>query len=287
MKINLKIVKLVAVVFMMALTAVLMMSCGGGKEDGGPPTYTLTYDGNGNTAGTAPIDSNTYEYGETVTVLNNSGNLVKVQDGISLIFCGWNTAANGSGIEYEASDTFSMPNMNLTLYAQWSALRAIGPAGGLIFYDAGSIQSWGRYLEAAPSDQSTGHVWIEGGSTQTTLNGNTSTAIGTGQANSDYIIAQTGHTGSAAKVCLDYIYGIYDDWFLPSYDELLQMYWILQYEGVGGFANEAYWSSSEDDERRAFGVDFANGSSGSIDKSYGEGTIYPYFLFRVRAVRAF
>jgi len=31
MKINLKIVKLVAVVFMMALTAVLMMSCGGGR----------------------------------------------------------------------------------------------------------------------------------------------------------------------------------------------------------------------------------------------------------------
>jgi len=32
MKINLKIVKLVAVVFMMALTAVLMMSCGGGRR---------------------------------------------------------------------------------------------------------------------------------------------------------------------------------------------------------------------------------------------------------------
>ena len=73
-------------------------------------------------------------------------------------------------------------------------------------------------------------------------------STGTGQANSDYIIAQTGHTGSAAQVCLDYVDGIYDDWFIPSHDELIQMYWTLKREGVGGFSNEAYWSSSEDDE---------------------------------------
>ena len=32
-----------------------------------------------------------------------------------------------------------------------------GPAGGLIFYDQGSVINGWRYLEAAPYDQSTGH----------------------------------------------------------------------------------------------------------------------------------
>ena len=32
-------------------------------------------------------------------------------------------------------------------------LGSTGPVGGIIFYDAGSKKSWGRYLEAAPLNQ--------------------------------------------------------------------------------------------------------------------------------------
>ena len=58
------------------------------------------------------------------------------------------------------------------------AIGDTGPSGvGIVFY----VTDGGLHgLEAAPSDQSTSQVWIEGGSTQTTENGNTSTAIGTG-----------------------------------------------------------------------------------------------------------
>ena len=81
------------------------------------PTYTVTYNGNGNTGGIAPTDSNTYLSGATVTVLGNTGALVRT----GYTFAGWNTAANGSGTNYNAGETFIMGSANVTLYAQWTA----------------------------------------------------------------------------------------------------------------------------------------------------------------------
>lgn len=78
-------------------------------------------------------------------------------------------------------------------------LRDIGPRGGLIFYIDDTT-----YYEAASSDQGTNEAWsnitaIEIGITAQ------GTAIGTGQANTNAIIAQAGHTNSAAKLCDDLI----------------------------------------------------------------------------------
>lgn len=79
-------------------------------------TYTVTYNGNGNTAGTAPVDSSSpYASGATVTVAA-VGTLART--GFS--FLNWNTAANGSGSSYTAPQTFSI-STNTTLYAQWRA----------------------------------------------------------------------------------------------------------------------------------------------------------------------
>ena len=80
-------------------------------------TYAVAYNGNGNTAGTAPSDNNHYTVGQSVTVLGNTGNLVKT----SYTFVGWNTQANGSGIGYAAGVSFVMGSANVTLYAQWTA----------------------------------------------------------------------------------------------------------------------------------------------------------------------
>ena len=88
-----------------------------GKVTVNVPTYTVTYNGNGNTSGTVPADSGTYLNGATVTVLG-AGTLTR--SGYS--FNGWNTAANGSGTSYAAAATFSMVSANVTLYAQWTAL---------------------------------------------------------------------------------------------------------------------------------------------------------------------
>jgi uncharacterized repeat protein (TIGR02543 family) len=82
------------------------------------PTYTVTYNGNTNTGGTVPIDGNAYVAGATVTVLGNTGSLVKT----GYTFGGWNTAANGSGTSYAGGATFAMGSGNITLYAKWTLI---------------------------------------------------------------------------------------------------------------------------------------------------------------------
>ncbi|MCC5813273.1 MAG: InlB B-repeat-containing protein, partial [Leptospira sp.] len=82
------------------------------------PTFTVTYDGNGSLAGTPPTDGNAYLEGATVTVLGNTGALSLTGNS----FTGWNTAPDGSGTDYDPTDSFAMPGANVTLYAQWTAL---------------------------------------------------------------------------------------------------------------------------------------------------------------------
>jgi uncharacterized repeat protein (TIGR02543 family) len=214
-----------------------------------------------------------------VTVLGNTGNLVKTQDGISLLFTGWNTAANGSETSYKEADTFDMGNANVTLYAQWSAITATGPAGGLIFYDKGSVSYGWRYLEAAPvSTEWTDKEW---GSFETLIGG-TETGIGTGQSNTTIIVNwlnSHSETGCAAQVCDALVYGGYSDWFLPSKDELNLMYTNLKVAGVGGFVAHFYWSSSEYSAIYAWIQNFNDGGQGNYGK-------FANSLW-VRAVRAF
>jgi hypothetical protein len=75
------------------------------------PPFTVTYNGNTNTAGAPPIDPGKYEIGAAVTVKDNTGNMVKV----GYTFIGWNTATNGSGTAYASGVTFPMGTANVTL----------------------------------------------------------------------------------------------------------------------------------------------------------------------------
>lgn len=89
--------------------------------------YTVTYDGNGATAGSVPIDSGSYAQGATVPVSGNTGHLQKTGS----TFAGWNTAANGSGADYAAGSTIPMGSSNITLYAKWTATdTGPGPTPG-------------------------------------------------------------------------------------------------------------------------------------------------------------
>ncbi len=151
-------------------------------------------------------------------------------------------------------------------------IRDVGPAGGLIFYDKGSYSDGWRYLEAAPFDQGNGTWGCDG----IAIPGADGTAIGTGRQNTlDMILA--GCT-NAAQLAHDIIINGYNDWFLPSKDELNQMYVNLKVYNVGDFTFFHYWSSSEFYANNVWRQSF-----------YVGGQYYHYkdYKLYVRAIRAF
>jgi uncharacterized protein (TIGR02145 family)/uncharacterized repeat protein (TIGR02543 family) len=78
--------------------------------------FRVFYDGNGNTSGVVPLDTNGYEPGAIATVLGNPGNLTRR----GYTFAGWNTKADASGNTRDSSDIFKMDTFNVVLYAKWT-----------------------------------------------------------------------------------------------------------------------------------------------------------------------
>ena len=120
------------------------------------------------------------------------------------------------------------------------------------------------------------------------LVGATGTDIGTGQTNTNTIVATQGQGNYAAKLCFDMVYNGYSDWFLPSKDELNEMYQrrftiyqSIQRYGGTVFSNTKYWTSTEGNSAAAaWAQSFSTGFQGG---NYGKGSL----INLVRAVRAF
>ena len=147
--------------------------------------------------------------------------------------------------------------------------------GGIIFYilqagDIGYVAGQVNGLIAAPSDQSVGPPTPWG--CYGTLIG-TGTAIGTGTQNTIDIEAGCTTPGIAADICANLTLGGYDDWFLPSKDELNLMWTnladsdgdgvnngVIDPNNIGGFAYHNYWSSTEYDDVDAWNQNFSNGN---------------------------
>ena len=194
----------------------------------------------------------------------------------------------------------------------------MGPSGGFVFYDKGFLSDGWRFLEAAPADlgiigesptvckadssdfpfgyyrkNSVGNNLYVNGTEIYNEKDCTGTAIGIGKKNTELLVNAMGNTAFTwatggettpnyvAKLCSDLVYNGFDDWFLPSRDELNLMYVNLYKAGLGSFIDESYWSSSENgnDATRAWNQDFYLG--GQFDDNQRRG------IFRVRAVRAF
>ena len=149
----------------------------------------------------------------------------------------------------------------------------ISYAGGIIF----DLDSSGQHgMVCAPSDQG-GYLW---GCFNVSIPG-TSSSVGSGSTNTAIIVANCLERPIAASVCSDLVLNGYSDWFLPSIGELSLMLSRLHSQGIGGFGQGWYWSSTQhiSDWSTVYYIPFAWGSVGDIRKDYD--------YLRVRAVRAF
>jgi hypothetical protein len=150
-----------------------------------------------------------------------------------------------------------------------------GPAGGWIFYDKGVYSNGWRYLEAAPLEAEFTAHWADD------FVGGTATAVGTGNRNTQVIVEylrQAGEIDTAAQLCDSFSMDGYDDWFLPSKDELNLMYWNLKQKGLGDFSDAWYWSSSQHHINGVWEQNFGDGNQDGYVERQSDS---------VRCVRAF
>ena len=141
-------------------------------------TYAVTYAAGGATGGEVPEDPSEYEEGATVTVLGNTGSLVK--NGYT--FAGWNDGST----DYEADDTFTMPDEDVTLTAQWTANdytityhlngASWASSAGVAVYTVGT----GATLPVAGDMTNTGYTF-NGWKNNSGLTGDNITTIGTSE----------------------------------------------------------------------------------------------------------
>jgi hypothetical protein len=132
--------------------------------------------------------------------------------------------------------------------------------GGIIFYFDGN----GGGLVASRN----GTGFTEWGCYGTNLNGADGRAIGTGSQNTFDIVNGCSESGTAAELCANLTYEGYSDWFLPSIDELNEMYLTIgpssplgnigrftSYETeIGPPPGAFYWSSTESEAVNGYGA---------------------------------
>ncbi len=188
-----------------------------------------------------------------------------------------------------AGSTTAVPIKTTTIEAPLPPRCKVGRTGlggGIVFYVSRTkinvqrgISLGGRCLEVAPMTWAgtASDPTMQWGCSATSIVG-TGIGIGTGASNTAKIMAGCATPGIAARSAANLTSGGRSDWFLPSRAELNLMYTNLYGAGVGGFARNVYWSSSEHNAYHAWYQYFFIGDQDALSK---------YRTFYVRPIRAF
>lgn len=175
------------------------------------------------------------------------------------------------------------------------SINDVGPAGGIIFITPSTPGNrTGLYFEVARLPSEVNRRWATGVAMNLSVPGARRMAIGDGAANTAAIASQAGNVAesSAAVYASEYSVNGFSDWFLPSKDELFELYdsqvlivEMLQLDKDEREISEVYWSSSEDDADSSWNQGFSG-----ILRPYprlSQGSQWKYALMAVRPVRAF
>ena len=263
-----------------------------GEAIGGEPTFTLSSSSETRTVNTAATGFTISSTGGSITSFAISATPAGMSFNTSTgALTGTPTFVSGATaytITATSAAGYATRTFTLTVTAGVYTVGQTGPGGGKIFYVAATPFACGptravtcTYLEAAPSGWNTGieptRSWANSTNQGTSVGSSgspetaTATAIGWGYRNTRAIILQgnTDTATSAAALADSYTAtvtggAVYDDWFLPSKDELNQMCkwqrglgWISDATvcgdsgginsgmGAAGFQPNGYWSSTE------------------------------------------
>ncbi len=183
-----------------------------------------------------------------------SGNFATIDWGDGPYFVKTQTDPNG-GTSYsitEISQLLSVP------YAQYAKTTASGEhylgelfGGGIVCW-VDDTRQHGTILSLV--DISTGYVWVD----VITMWYMAGTNDWDGASNTTAIINNAQHISSAAKLCADYINadygtGVFDDWYLPGYAEMANVYHGLteisnvidENPTITPLSGAPYWTSTE------------------------------------------
>ena len=125
------------------------------------------------------------------------------------------------------SSEFTVEN-NITLYISKGdyltySVGDNGPAGGRIFCVNTSGTGGWRYLEAAPEDLDKPYSILGNATRLTGYSYDGYSDLGFGKSNTS-ALSGGNYSGGAAEAFLHYSWGGYDDWFIPCYAEMLEMF---------------------------------------------------------------
>ena len=226
-----------------------------------------------------------------MTVLVQAGSLEPANVDIEKIYdehVEWTTAEEydtDTVVDFESADSPLNGDFRIKVgiaipdTALFKPLHTIGEVyqGGIIFWLS---PDGTKGLIVTPNDIATG-VFYEslsgGGPYATGANG---VAIGTGQANTDLLLANARAANNAVKYCNDLVSSGYDDWYFPSEKELAEIYFRRM--EIGGLSTVTRWSSTEvigsTDWQKARCISFADGVTYTRDKNNA---------YAVRGIRSF
>jgi hypothetical protein len=169
-------------------------------------------------------------------------------------------ATNSAGTSYSVVDSF------YTLQSPYN-VGQLHSGGTVLTIDStgmhGLIAALPKYVKSIPWANSYGIV------------GGTFTNFGKGQANTERLVsALPNPAGTAAIYCQNLVAEGFDDWFLPSYDELWYFRNNMTFLQWLQYPFDMYWSSTETNSSNAYFVVIGGGADfNSYDKLVGKSVL--------------